>query len=81
MREPHFTQKADLAAIDAAVLEIEKSVENLGKVATWAETIKGSSQKILDRVAKDRETLQAKVELLREKVAEIAAITDPDEAP
>jgi hypothetical protein len=50
-------------------------VENLGKVATWADTIKSNSQKILDRVAKDRETLEAKVEVLREKVAVIAAMT------
>jgi hypothetical protein len=71
----HHAQKADIDAIDAAVLEIERTVENLGKVATWADTIKSNSQKILDRVAKDRETLEAKVEVLREKVAVIAAMT------
>jgi hypothetical protein len=70
----HHAQKADLDALDAAILEIEKRVESLGKVATWAETIKGNSLKILDRVAKDREALQAQVEKLRESLADLGAV-------
>lgn len=69
----HETQKADLDAIDAAILEIEKRVESLGRVATWAETIKGNSQKILDRVAKDREGLQAQVEKLRDTLLDLGS--------
>lgn len=70
----HHAQKADLDAIDTAVLEIEKSIENLAKVATWAETIKSSSQKILDRVAKDREVLQAQIEELRDSLQQLGTI-------
>lgn len=70
----HHAKKADLDAIDAAVLEIEKRVENLGKVATWAETIKGNSQKILDRIEKDREALLAQVETLRDSLRDLGAV-------
>ena len=65
-------------AIDAAVLEIERRVESLGKVATWAETIKGNSEKILGRVAKDCQALEDQIEILRDKVGALAVLFDGD---
>jgi hypothetical protein len=71
-------QAADLQALDKAVLEIEKRIQNLDDVSKYAETIKNSSLKILDRVRVDREALSAQVELLREKLAGLRQLLDEE---
>jgi len=48
------------------------------EVSKYAETIKNSSLKILDRVRVDREALSAQVELLREKLAGLRQLLDEE---
>jgi len=64
-------QTADLNAIEVAILEIEKRTGNLDEVRKYAETIKNSSGKILDRVRIDREALDKQVALLHEKLVDL----------
>lgn len=62
---------ADFEAIERAILDIEKRAGNLDEVRKSAETIKSSSERILDRVRIDREALEKQVGQLRERVGEI----------
>jgi hypothetical protein len=59
-------EKIDFTPIDRAILDIEKRVQNLDQVRTSAETIKSSSEKILDRVRIDRKALDDQLLVLRE---------------
>jgi hypothetical protein len=59
-------QKIDFTPIDRAILDIEKRVQNLDDVRKSAETIKSSSEKILDRVRIDRKALDEQLIVLRE---------------
>ena len=68
-------QAADFTAIDAAILEIEKRSNSLDEITKWSETIRNNSEKILDHIRKARnslerqiETLQARIEDLRQSV-------------
>ena len=69
-------QQADFEAIDRAILEIEKRAANLDAVKKYAETIHSSSEKIIDRVEKDRKALDREVATLHEKLEELKAISD-----
>jgi hypothetical protein len=64
-------QQVDFETIDKAILEIEKRAGNLDDVRKSAETIKSSSEKILDRVRIDREALEKQLEILRERVGDL----------
>ena len=64
-------EKIDFGPIDRAVLDIEKRVQTLDQVRNWADTIKSSSDKILERVRIDREALEKQVGVLREAMGEI----------
>jgi hypothetical protein len=64
-------QQVDFETIDKAILEIEKRAGNLDEVRKCAETIKSSSEKILDRVRIDREALDKQLEILRERVGDL----------
>ena len=64
-------QQVDFETIDKAILEIEKRAGNLEDVRKSAETIKSSSEKILDRVRIDRDALDKQVEILRECVGDL----------
>lgn len=64
-------QQVDFEIIDKAILEIEKRAANLDDVRKCAETIKSSSDKILDRVRIDREGLERQVGILRERVTDL----------
>lgn len=55
--------ETSLQAIERAVIEVEKRVEN--QIHTWATTIRNNGDKILDRVAKDREALHRELDVLR----------------
>jgi hypothetical protein len=59
-------QKIDFTPIDVSILKIEKHVQNLDAVRTSAESIKTSSEKILDRVRIDRKSLDEQLIVLRE---------------
>jgi hypothetical protein len=64
-------QQVDFAAIDKAILEIEKRAGNLDDVRKCAETIQSSSNKILDRVRIDREALEKQIQILRERMSDL----------
>ena len=68
------TQQADFEAIDRAILDIEKLANNLDTIRKSAETIQSSSGKILKRVEIDRKTLDAQVDILRDKMSELKEI-------
>jgi hypothetical protein len=64
-------QAADFAAIEAAILDIEKQADSLGEITTSAETIKSSTEKILKRVELARGRLSKHVVTLQEKMADL----------
>jgi hypothetical protein len=68
-------QQVDFEAIEKAILEIEKRAGNLEEVRKSAETIKSSSEKILDRVRIDRDALEKQVDILRERVGDLKQST------
>lgn len=57
--------RIDFAPIDGAMLAIEQGVKNLEKIRTSAETIRKSSETILDRVRIDQTQIEKKLEVLR----------------
>jgi hypothetical protein len=59
-------RQIDFDPIDRAVCDIEKRAQYLDQVRKSAETIKSSSETILDRVRIDREALEKQVAILRE---------------
>lgn len=61
----------DFASIEDSVLQIEKRVKNLDQIRTSAQTIRSSSEKILERVRIDQETLDKQLATLRECVGDI----------
>jgi hypothetical protein len=63
----------DFTPIDRAILDIEKRVQNLDQVRTSAETIKSSSDKILERVRIDRKALDEQIVVLREAMELVKA--------
>lgn len=62
-------EEIDLDAIDRAVNEIEKRAEGLDRIRKPAETIRSSSETILERVRIDQQALERQVLLLRQKLA------------
>jgi len=63
--------KIDFGSIDTAVNEIEKKAKSLDQIHTWSDTIRSNSEKILDRVRKDREALEKQVCVLREAMTDV----------
>ncbi|TWT46920.1 hypothetical protein [Botrimarina hoheduenensis] len=63
----------DHEAIDRAINEIEKRAANLDKIRKPAETIRSSSETILERVRIDQQALERQVQVLREKLAALMA--------
>ena len=61
--------KADLNQLGDVIQIMNKDVEILADVLTWAGTIKNNSQKILDKVEKVRDNLDKQVETLKEHLA------------
>jgi hypothetical protein len=72
-------QQCDFEAIEKAILEIEKRAGNLDEVRKSAETIQSASNKILERVRIDRESLEKQVEVLREKVKDLRQLATAPE--
>ncbi|MEN1678366.1 MAG: hypothetical protein AAGJ46_02155 [Planctomycetota bacterium] len=61
-------QEVDVEGIEKAVNSIEKAAGNYEEIRKPAETIKSSSEKILNRVRIDQAALERQVSLLREKL-------------
>ena len=64
-------KKVDFTAIDKAILDIEKRVQNLDEVRKSAETIQNSSEKILERVRIDRRELEKQLGSLQENLGDL----------
>lgn len=74
-------QQADFAAIEKAILEIEKRTDGLSEIETSANTIQKGSEKILERVRINRDALKKQVDLLREKMTDLRQVVGTDSAP
>lgn len=61
-------EAAEFEAIDRAILAIEKEANRLEKMRTMTETIKRSSEKVLDEIRKMSDGLQSQVGNLRDAV-------------
>ena len=61
-------EAAEFEAIDAAILAIEKEARRLDDLRKWTETIKASSDKVLETVRKMSDGLQSQIGRLREAV-------------
>jgi hypothetical protein len=72
-------QQVDFETIEKAICEIEKRAANLDEVGRSAETIKSSSNKILERVRIDRDALEKQVEILRERVTDLKSTIAPQQ--
>lgn len=66
----------DFGPIDVSLNEISTQVEELDKIRTWAETIKNSGDKIIDRLRISREKIQKKADLLREHMENLKGILE-----
>jgi hypothetical protein len=70
VREAAGAEANEVASeIDRAVRAIEKRIEHLVQVKTWAETIASNSTKILDSVRKVHGELEEQVEAIDAQVA------------
>jgi hypothetical protein len=72
-------QQIDFEPIDRAVLDIEKRVQNLDQVRKSAETIRSSSETILERVRIDREALEKQVAVLRDAMINVKHVLGADD--
>lgn len=64
-------QTADVAAMEVAILDIEKQVNSLDDLMTWAQTIESNSGKILKKLSSVRKAVENQVATLKEKTAEL----------
>ena len=74
-RDEAKQQSLDFSPIDQAILEIEKRVQKLDQIGTFAETIQRSSEKILNQVKKDQKALAKQLEKLNEGLDGVRAAT------
>lgn len=63
--------EVDLESIDRAINEIEKRAAGLERIRKPAETIRSSSETILERVRIDQDALERQVAVLREKLTSL----------
>jgi hypothetical protein len=63
------THGADLAAIEQAILGIERCLRGMEEIETWAKTVENNGKKILQRVQTDRDALADQVNSLRDHTA------------
>lgn len=68
-RRGDSAEEVDFEGIDRAINEIEKRAEGLDRIRKPAETIRSSSETILERVRIDQQALERQVLLLRQKLA------------
>jgi len=60
--------QADLSVVDKAIRNIEKQVNSLDQIKTWADTIRGGGQKIADKVDTMNANLTREIESLDREV-------------
>jgi len=70
-------REIDFTTIDKSILDIEKRVKNMDQIRNSAQTIKSSSEKILERVRIDQESLEKQLVVLRECIDDIKQSIDP----
>jgi hypothetical protein len=70
IRETHESAESEaaVAAIEKATLAIEKQLEHLGQIKTWADTVKNNGEKISERAGKLQEALTEQVESLNNQI-------------
>lgn len=70
IRETHESAESEaaVAAIEKATLAIEKQLEHLGQIKTWADTVKNNGEKISERARKLQETLSEQVQTLNNQI-------------
>lgn len=70
IREAHESAESEaaVAAIEKATLTIEKQLEHLGQIKTWADTVKNNGEKISERAVKLQETLSEQVKTLNDQI-------------
>jgi len=70
IRETHESAESEaaVAAIEKATLAIEKQLEHLGQIKTWADTVKNNGEKISERAEKLQEALAEQVENLNNQI-------------
>jgi hypothetical protein len=68
-------ESADFQEMDRALLEISKQIEELDKVRKWADSIKGNSEEILERVRISSGKLKKQVETLTERLVDLKQAT------
>jgi hypothetical protein len=70
IRENHESVESEhaLNAIDVATRAIEKQLEHLDQIKTWAETVRNNGEKVVERAAKMRADLAKEVEALDRQV-------------
>lgn len=71
------SQAADFAAIENAILDIEKHAANLDDVQKHAETIQSACGKILKRVEIDRDAFRKQVAVLQQKIGDVKSSVAP----
>jgi hypothetical protein len=73
--------KADFAGIDKAIARIAKDAEAFGDITTWSNTIKNSTEKILEKAEKAKADLDKQIERLRELLAALGEGQKPGGSP
>lgn len=68
-------EEADIAAIEEAMLEIENRSKDLVQIGKWAKTIENNAKEIQDKNDRLKMTLDRQVEILREKIDALKAVT------
>jgi hypothetical protein len=73
IRETHESAESEQAlnSIELAARSIEKQIENLAQIKTWAETVRGNGDKIADRAGKMQDALKKQVEELDQQLGAI----------
>jgi len=71
IRETHESIESEQALnmIDLATRAIEKQLEHLDQIRTWAETVKNNGEKMADRAGRMRADLAREVEALDRQVS------------
>lgn len=77
IRETHEAAESEQAvkAIESSTRAIEKQIENLAQIKTWAETAESSGKKIADRAGRMHEALEKEVEELDRQLAALKTTT------
>ena len=75
IRESHESLETEhvVKSIDLATRCVEKQLDHLDQIKTWAETIKNNGEKIADRACRMRSDLAKEVENLDRQILELKA--------